>query len=201
LAIEAPPPRLADAVTLPPPPLALAPPPPLPPAPQAEPMLEPPAEAPPEPAETAEADLPLPPPPPPPPPPPRPTPPRPNPAPPRQAQQQGSPAEPAPAATQATAARATGAVSPPGLVDGGSQRPPYPELSRQRGEQGVVGVVISISETGQITAVEVAQSSGYPALDMAAKRAAERWRFRPAMRDGVPIPGSVRTAIHFRLQQ
>jgi len=97
--------------------------------------------------------------------------------------------------------RMTGAVRPPRPLEGfRNVEPEYPFSSRQRGEQGVVGVVLSVSEVGQVTAVEIAQSSGYPALDEAVRRVAPRWRYHPATReDGTPIPGTVRTAVHFRL--
>jgi periplasmic protein TonB len=78
--------------------------------------------------------------------------------------------------------------------------PEYPLTNRQRGEQGVVTVLLRISESGEVMEVEVVHTSGHPALDDSARRAARRWRFRPAMRNGVPIAGSIRTAIHFRLR-
>lgn len=145
------------------------------------------------------------------PPPPMPSaPPRPRPEAPRRAAarqeqpapQPSSPWGPGPQPVILGASRVTGAVTPPGLLDGfRNPEPEYPYLSRQRGEQGAVTVLLHISEAGQVTGVEVLASSGYPALDEAAKRAVLRWRFRPAMRDGAPIPGSIRTAIHFRLQR
>jgi protein TonB len=96
--------------------------------------------------------------------------------------------------------QATGAVSPPRPLEGiRNPEPEYPFASRQRGDQGVVTVRLGISSTGEVTEVEVIATSGYPALDDSARRAVQRWRFRPAMRDGLPIPGSIRTAIHFRL--
>jgi protein TonB len=95
-----------------------------------------------------------------------------------------------------------GAVTPPGLADGiRNPDPEYPAASQARGEQGVVTVLLRISAGGGVEEVEVVRSSGYTALDEAAKRAVQRWRFRPASRDGLAIPGSIRTAIHFRLRQ
>jgi protein TonB len=193
----------------PPPMLAMPLPPPMPEAVQPVTLPPPPppaAEAEPEPAE----ELPLPPPMPP-PAPPRPEPARPEPArqsparqqaaaPPPAAAQPG-PAAPAKAPVPTGGSQAIGRVTPPGLLSGiRNAEPEYPFASRQRGEQGVVGLVIRVSEGGAVLAVELAQSSGYPALDESARRAVMQWKLKPAMRDGVPIPGSIRTSIHFSLR-
>ncbi len=96
---------------------------------------------------------------------------------------------------------ATGAVVPPSLEPGiTNPPPPYPDQSRRAGEQGVVGIVIAVTPDGSVSDVRVVQSSGYPALDEAAREAARRWRFRPGTRDGVPAASTIRTAVHFRLQ-
>lgn len=96
---------------------------------------------------------------------------------------------------------ATGAVVPPSIDPGVTNPPPaYPEASRRAGEQGIVGVLITVAPDGTVSAVQVTQSSGFPALDEAARRAVQRWRFRPGQRAGVPVTASIRTAVHFRLQ-
>jgi TonB family protein len=175
--------------------LALTRPPPLPAAP---------------PVQTAPADaLPLPPAPMPPPPPgrtaaPAPaTPPQPSPPTPQQRPPAPSASSwgPGPDPVVLGGARAAGAVAPPGLrPDCRNPEPVYPRLSRERGEQGVVGVLIRVSGTGQVQAVEVTSTSGFPALDDSARRTVERWTcLRGAMRDGQPVPGTLRTYIHFRL--
>jgi len=69
-----------------------------------------------------------------------------------------------------------------------------------RGEQGTVGLELSVGADGRVVNVVVARSSGSPMLDAAARRAVAEWRFRPAMRDGEPIVGTIRTSVHFRLQ-
>ncbi|MDN3566636.1 energy transducer TonB, partial [Paeniroseomonas aquatica] len=95
-----------------------------------------------------------------------------------------------------------GAVTPPGIADGiRNPDPEYPAASQARGEQGVVTVLLHITATGSVEEVEVVRTSGYAALDEAARRAVQRWRFRPATRGGLAIPGTIRTAIHFRLRQ
>ncbi|MBS7792847.1 energy transducer TonB [Roseococcus sp. SDR] len=97
--------------------------------------------------------------------------------------------------------RATGAVVPPGRDDRyNNAAPSYPEAARLRGEQGTVGLEIAVGTDGRVITVTVARSSGSPMLDAAARRAVQEWRFRPAMRDGEPVPGTIRTSVHFRLQ-
>ena len=78
--------------------------------------------------------------------------------------------------------------------------PEYPFASRQRGDEGTVTARLGASSAGEVTEVDVVASSGHPALDEAARRAWQRWRLRPAMRDGVPVAGSVRHTHRFRLQ-
>lgn len=96
--------------------------------------------------------------------------------------------------------RATGAAVAPGLDPSyRNTAPAYPEAARLRGDQGAVGLEVSIDARGRVTGVTVARSSGFPALDRAARDAVSAWRFRPATVDGAPVPGSIRTTIHFRL--
>ena len=97
---------------------------------------------------------------------------------------------------------ALGAVAPPSVDPGIRNAPPnYPADSRRRGEEGVVRLSLRIGIDGQVTAAEVATTSGYPALDRAALEAAQRWRFRPASRGGLPVAATLTTAVHFRLQE
>ncbi len=186
--------------------LQLAPPPPEPPPPEPPPPEPPPPEPP-----VAEPEPPRPEPPPPPPEPraepPR-QPPRPRPTPPaRPAQRNQPPAEASRSGEEAAAqnaagvGRATGAVVPPGPdARYNNAAPSYPEAARLRGEQGTVGLEIAVGTDGRVITVNVARSSGSPMLDAAARRAVQEWRFRPAMRDGEPVPGTIRTQVHFRLQ-
>ncbi len=222
-----PPPAPAPAVTpfalppleLPRPDLRVAPPVEPPPEPPREPQLAlaaPPPEPPP--PEPPPADPPPPTPEPPPPEPPRPEP---RPAePPRQQAQRPRPAPPprpaarSPAPAEASrpgeesgaqqaagVGRATGAVVPPGPDQRYQNAAPvYPEAARLRGEQGTVGLELSVGTDGRVITASVARSSGSPMLDAAARRAVLEWRFRPAMRDGEAVPGTIRTSIHFRLQ-
>jgi protein TonB len=46
----------------------------------------------------------------------------------------------------------------------------------------------------------VIRSSGYSRLDAAAREGVRRWRFKPAMRDGVPMAASVDVPIRWSLR-
>lgn len=77
--------------------------------------------------------------------------------------------------------------------------PRYPEEARLRGVTGRVGLEISVTPEGRVSAVVVRQSSGDATLDLAAERAAADWRFLPALQDGIPVNGTIRTSVNFRL--
>ena len=94
-----------------------------------------------------------------------------------------------------------GRTTPPEAVDAArNRRPNYPEASRRRGEQGVVRVELLVDPSGRVVNVRVLESSGFSALDAEAVKTVRDWRFRPAQRAGVPVAGSITTAVHFRLE-
>ncbi|MGX9962285.1 energy transducer TonB [Roseomonas sp. F4] len=205
----------SEAAREPPPPEPPAPPPPVsppmpePPAPEPT-APEPPPVAPPEPtpAEPAQAEaeaLPPPPPSAPPPPPPAPRPPPRAAAAPPAREAPGAPAADGAAATTPPMASGSGEVSgavvPPRQLGGAANPPPeYPYASRIRNEQGQVTLRLEIDTIGGVTDVRVLRSAGYPALDQAAMQAVRRWRFEPAMRDGVPVFSSTSIGITFQLE-
>ena len=204
-----PPPTPQVKPTPPPPQPAVAPPVPAPPPPVAKPPPPVPQPPPPEvaPSQTA-VELRLPVPPPRPPPPPlrravaaaRPHSEAPSPA------AVAPPAASVPAQTEASTS-AAGAVSavpfePPRPVAGmASDRPPvYPEMARQRGEQGRTVLRVSVGADGMPHDISVAVSSGYPMLDSAALSAVRDWRFVPATRGDTPIPAVAEVPVRFRLE-
>ena len=94
-----------------------------------------------------------------------------------------------------------GRTTPPEAADAArNRRPNYPEASRRRGEQGVVRVELRVDPNGRVVDVRVLESSGFSALDAEAVKTVRDWRFRPAQRAGVPVAGSITTAVHFRLE-
>lgn len=67
--------------------------------------------------------------------------------------------------------------------------PAFPSALRRAGISGNVTVKFSIGANGQARAT-LAVSSGHRALDQAALAAAQRWRFRPALKNGQAVPSS-----------
>jgi len=65
------------------------------------------------------------------------------------------------------------------------------------GVEGNVVIEITIDESGNIVNRVVVQSLG-PAIDGKVLAALENWHFRPATRDGVPIPSKQDVVYHFK---
>jgi protein TonB len=83
-----------------------------------------------------------------------------------------------------------------GQGDGRQPAPAYPPRASRQGQEGVVGVRLTVDSAGRVIAAEAAQPCVWPLLNEAAVRTVqERWRFRP---------GPVRVfdvAIRFRLKK
>jgi protein TonB len=105
------------------------------------------------------------------------------------------PAPPAPpvavSAPPAPAAAAMGSS----VVQGGdlgaqmvAGKPPrYPVESRRKREQGTVVLALTLGVDGAVESLSIAQSSGFPRLDNAARDAVRGWRWKPVMRDGQAV--------------
>lgn len=133
----------------------------------------------------------------------------------------------APASTSSTgsnaaanlAPAAAGAASPPAVANGNtatggektgesravrvrfSPKPPYPALSRELGEEGVVLLRISVSAGGQFEQVQLLRSSGFIRLDRAARDGVRSWRFDAAWQGGQPVADSIDIPVRFRLDE
>jgi protein TonB len=79
-------------------------------------------------------------------------------------------------------------------------RPAFPPALKAQGIEGDVTVRVDIAASGAVTSVTIVQSSGQPAFDEAAKRAAASERFAPAVRDGAPVPFSLTYSYRFRIE-
>jgi len=195
----------------------------------AAPAEEPPAPETPETPVLPEPPVPEPPPPPdtPPPPPPTPEPPpmaEPIPAPEPPPEPKPKPKPPAKAAPKPVAPRAprpaapvsagpttagvpTGAATGPTSSGGGNARfkrrvkPEYPPSAKQARLSGRVVVLINLNALGQPISARVSESSGVPAFDEAAVRAARSSEFYPKTVAGIPMPSEVTAPYRFSLNQ
>jgi len=83
--------------------------------------------------------------------------------------------------------------------DPAEMRALYPETARRGALEGDVRMELLISETGQVVDVKVLRSAG-SAFDEVAERLVRRFRFRPAVRAGKPVPARVPWVYKFRLE-
>ena len=84
---------------------------------------------------------------------------------------------------------------------GENPAPTYPERARRDNQQGTVLLRVLVEADGSVARVEVAQSSGFDALDRAAAETVRtRWRFVPARRDGANAASWVLVPIRFALR-
>jgi protein TonB len=92
-------------------------------------------------------------------------------------------------------------ITPPSadLLELRNPKPPYPISSRENGEQGAVMLYACITDHGKVERLDLAQSSGHPALDRSALNTVRHWSFRPAQESGKAIPMCYRLPIRFLL--
>lgn len=80
--------------------------------------------------------------------------------------------------------------------------PPYPPEARRLGQQGTVMLRLTISATGDVTAADVVQSSGYPDLDQtAAAWVMAHWKYKPAIQGGTAVESTSTAAVKFDLRK
>jgi protein TonB len=79
-----------------------------------------------------------------------------------------------------------------------STEPLYSEEARKAKVQGTVVLYIEIDAHGEVRDVSVRRSMGL-GLDDRAMEAVRRWRFKPAMRNGKPVPSGALVEVNFRL--
>ena len=75
----------------------------------------------------------------------------------------------------------------------------FPEAARRLGAEGTVVLQIAVGADGAVTSAEVLQGSGFPVLDRAARQAALRCRFEPALERGRPVAGAAPWRVTYRL--
>ncbi|HTV85014.1 MAG TPA: energy transducer TonB [Dyella sp.] len=95
----------------------------------------------------------------------------------------------------------TPGAGPPGNVQNPAYlfhlAPIYPGFDAVYGIEGSTVLLVLVGRSGQPEDIKVEQTSGYRDMDMAALNAAIHWRFRPELKDGVPVDGYVRVPVRF----
>jgi len=76
--------------------------------------------------------------------------------------------------------------------------PKYTEAARKGKVEGKVVLMIEVGADGRAHQVRVSKTLG-SGLDEQAVNAVRRWRFRPAMKDGMPVTVPATIEIPFRL--
>ena len=92
-----------------------------------------------------------------------------------------------------------------GGASGGAQvlsrvMPNYPGVARSRKLEGWVMVEVTVSRNGSVSNPRVVGASPSGVFESAALEAILKWRFKPAMRQGVPIEQRVRQRVNFVLR-
>lgn len=107
---------------------------------------------------------------------------------------QPAPAPTTPAPVQTAAPQAMAESSP---VPISSPAPAYPPAALRRGDTGEALLRVHVGPDGVPYAIDLVRGSGSRLLDRAATDAVRKWRFRPALRDGQPVDGTVQVPIAF----
>jgi protein TonB len=79
-----------------------------------------------------------------------------------------------------------------------NEQPAYPKPALRKGIEGVVVVMLDILENGHVGGAKIV--SGPPEFHAAVLEAAKDWRFKPAMRGGVPVRYKLTKNVRFRLE-
>ena len=79
--------------------------------------------------------------------------------------------------------------------------PKYTANALRRRVQGTVVMNAVVLPDGTVANVSVVRSLDRYSLDDVARTTAERWRFRPGLRRGVPVAVRVRIELEFKLRE
>ncbi|WP_257572867.1 energy transducer TonB [Janthinobacterium sp. UMAB-56] len=85
----------------------------------------------------------------------------------------------------------TPAVRVPASMPAGCAKPAWPLDAKRHGAQGRVTLHFTVEADGKVSKAAVIRSSGYPALDEAARDALASCVFQPETLDGKPVASKV----------
>jgi protein TonB len=93
--------------------------------------------------------------------------------------------------------RVGGGVSPPTVLS--RVEPQYSEEARKARYQGTVVLEAIVKRDGTVDILRVVRSLGF-GLDENAIQALKQWRFRPGMRNGIPVDVALNIEVNFNLR-
>ncbi len=94
----------------------------------------------------------------------------------------------------------TPGLVPPILVPGTRALPEYPDLARRAGLQGTVILLVVVEKDGTVGEIEVVKSPDQRwGFDLTAIDAVKRWRYQPALMNGVPVAAYIQVMVEFTL--
>lgn len=115
-----------------------------------------------------------------------------------------APAAPA-AAPAAAAGGEAGPSGPPAqdseVVPLNQVIPEYPRHALQRGIEGHVKLLFTITRDGRVENIRIAEAKPRNVFEREARRAAARWRFAPRTENGLAVEREAVKTLYFRLQQ
>jgi len=77
--------------------------------------------------------------------------------------------------------------------------PSYPVGAFEKGQTGVVKLIVAVNEKGEATDVRVESATTPGVFEAASIAAARNWTFKPAMKDGKPVAAKLRIPITFAM--
>jgi TonB family protein len=90
--------------------------------------------------------------------------------------------------------RVTTGITPPKATK--SPDPTYPDLPADTEPRGVVVMLIGVDTRGHVGPVHVVRSSA-PVFEKSAVDTVKTWRFKPAKKDGKPVPVQITVEMSF----
>ena len=76
----------------------------------------------------------------------------------------------------------------------------YPPVAQRLNQEGTILLKLTVGADGEVSNVQVANSSGHDSLDSAAQRCAQGWHYKPAMQNGQPIATTIEANVSFKMR-
>lgn len=106
-----------------------------------------------------------------------------------------APTPPANDAEFSSFAPVTPGIKPPKATS--APDPAFPKLPEDAEQRGTVVLLIGVNAKGKVEAVRVLRSDEQ-AFEKSAVSTVKKWKFKPAQKDGKPVPVQVTVEMHFQ---